>query len=353
MSISATPLRLSTLDADFETRFAARLHWSSETDHAIEQRVADILADVQARGDAAVLEYTARFDGLNASELRALELSQAELKAAFDGLPIAQKAALESAAQRVRRYHEAQKKANGESWSYRDEDGTLLGQKVTPLDRVGIYVPGGKAAYPSSVLMNAIPAHVAGVAEIIMVVPTPRGEKNPLVLAAAYVAGVSRAFTIGGAQAVAALAYGTATVPKVDKITGPGNAYVASAKKHVFGQVGIERRLCQKRQRCALPPERFCFFCGPGPLRIGLGQQHRRRRRFRFGHRFRAGGRGQRDRLLRRLPPDHFHLVLGDCRDFDSRLDLGEAAHHRRVILGVEPGAQAALISRREFLNDT
>jgi histidinol dehydrogenase len=240
MSISATPLRLSTLDADFETRFAARLHWSSETDHAIEQRVADILADVQARGDAAVLEYTARFDGLNAGELRALELSQAELKAAFDGLPIAQKAALESAAQRVRRYHEAQKKANGESWSYRDEDGTLLGQKVTPLDRVGIYVPGGKAAYPSSVLMNAIPAHVAGVPEIIMVVPTPRGEKNPLVLAAAYVAGVSRAFTIGGAQAVAALAYGTATVPKVDKITGPGNAYVASAKKRVFGLVGID-----------------------------------------------------------------------------------------------------------------
>ena len=240
MSISATPLRLSTLDADFETRFAARLHWSSETDHAIEQRVADILADVQARGDAAVLEYTARFDGLNASELRALELSQAELRAAFDSLPIAQKAALESAAQRVRRYHEAQKKANGESWSYRDEDGTLLGQKVTPLDRVGIYVPGGKAAYPSSVLMNAIPAHVAGVPEIIMVVPTPRGEKNPLVLAAAYVAGVSRAFTIGGAQAVAALAYGTATVPKVDKITGPGNAYVASAKKRVFGLVGID-----------------------------------------------------------------------------------------------------------------
>jgi len=240
MSISATPLRLSTLDADFETRFAARLHWSSETDHAIEQRVADILADVQARGDVAVLEYTARFDGLSASELRALELSQAELKAAFDGLPPAQKVALESAAQRVRRYHEAQKKANGESWSYRDEDGTLLGQKVTPLDRVGIYVPGGKAAYPSSVLMNAIPAHVAGVPEIIMVVPTPRGEKNPLVLAAAYVAGVSRAFTIGGAQAVAALAYGTASVPKVDKITGPGNAYVASAKKHVFGLVGID-----------------------------------------------------------------------------------------------------------------
>jgi histidinol dehydrogenase len=192
------------------------------------------------RGDAAVLEYTARFDALEQDTLKALELSQAELKAAFDGLPPAQRSALEAAAQRVRAYHEAQKKASGESWSYRDEDGTLLGQKVTPLDRVGIYVPGGKAAYPSSVLMNAIPAHVAGVAEIIMVVPTPRGEKNMLVLAAAYVAGVTRAFTIGGAQAVAALAYGTATVPKVDKITGPGNAYVASAKKHVFGTVGID-----------------------------------------------------------------------------------------------------------------
>jgi histidinol dehydrogenase len=169
-----------------------------------------------------------------------LELTQSELKAAFDGIPAAQRQALENAARRVRSYHEAQKKASGESWSYRDEDGTLLGQKVTPLDRVGIYVPGGKAAYPSSVLMNAIPAHVAGVGEIIMVVPTPKGEKNALVLAAAYVAGVTRAFSIGGAQAVAALAYGTATVPKVDKITGPGNAYVASAKKRVFGTVGID-----------------------------------------------------------------------------------------------------------------
>jgi histidinol dehydrogenase len=240
MSLIAQPARLSTAATDFEARFAARLHWSAETDGAIEQRVADILADVKLRGDAAVLEYTARFDALEQDTLKALELSQAELKAAFDGLPPAQRSALEAAAQRVRAYHEAQKKASGESWSYRDEDGTLLGQKVTPLDRVGIYVPGGKAAYPSSVLMNAIPAHVAGVAEIIMVVPTPRGEKNMLVLAAAFVAGVTRAFTIGGAQAVAALAYGTATVPKVDKITGPGNAYVASAKKHVFGTVGID-----------------------------------------------------------------------------------------------------------------
>lgn len=240
MEIAAKPLRLSTADANFEHDFAQRLHWSADTDAAIEQRVADILADVQQRGDAAVLEYTARFDGLQVDSVQALELSKEELKAAFDSLGEAQKTALEAAAKRVRSYHEAQKKANGESWSYRDEDGTLLGQKVTPLDRVGIYVPGGKAAYPSSVLMNAIPAQVAGVPEIIMVVPTPRGEKNPLVLAAAYVAGVHRAFTIGGAQAVAALAYGTATVPKVDKITGPGNAYVASAKKRVFGLVGID-----------------------------------------------------------------------------------------------------------------
>ncbi|APW39305.1 histidinol dehydrogenase [Rhodoferax koreense] len=240
MNFVAAPARLSTASGTFEAEFKARLHWSAEADAAIEQRVADILADVQARGDAAVLEYTQRFDGLEATNMAALELTQAELKAAFDAIPAAQREALQAAAARVRRYHEAQKKATGESWSYRDEDGTLLGQKVTPLDRVGIYVPGGKAAYPSSVLMNAIPAHVAGVGEIIMVVPTPRGEKNALVLAAAYVAGVTRAFTIGGAQAVAALAYGTATVPKVDKITGPGNAYVASAKKRVFGTVGID-----------------------------------------------------------------------------------------------------------------
>ncbi len=240
MQFVAAPGRLSTASASFEADFAARLHWSAEQDAAIEERVAAILADVQARGDAAVLDCTQRFDGLQATSMAALELSAEELKAAYDGLPDEQRHALTAAAARVRSYHEAQKKACGESWSYRDEDGTLLGQKVTPLDRVGIYVPGGKAAYPSSVLMNAIPAHVAGVPEIIMVVPTPRGEKNPLVLAAAHVAGVTRAFTIGGAQAVAALAYGTATVPRVDKITGPGNAYVASAKKRVFGQVGID-----------------------------------------------------------------------------------------------------------------
>ena len=240
MTLIAAPARLSTVSAAFEAEFAARLHWSADQDAAIEQRVADILADVRKQGDAAVLDYTARFDNLQVPTLQALELTQAELKAAFDAIPSAQREALQAAAARVRSYHEAQKKACGESWSYRDEDGSLLGQKVTPLDRVGIYVPGGKAAYPSSVLMNAIPAHVAGVPEIIMVVPTPRGEKNLLVLAAAYVAGVTRAFTIGGAQAVAALAYGTQTVPKVDKITGPGNAYVASAKKHVFGTVGID-----------------------------------------------------------------------------------------------------------------
>ena len=240
MKLIAAPARFSSATSTFDADLAACLHWSGDTDAAIEQRVASILADVKTRGDTAVLEYTARFDALSVASMAALELTQAELKSAFESIPAAQRSALQAAATRVRSYHEAQKRANGQSWQYRDEDGTLLGQKVTPLDRVGIYVPGGKAAYPSSVLMNAIPAHVAGVGEIIMVVPTPRGEKNALVLAAAYVAGVTRAFTVGGAQAVAALAYGTQTVPKVDKITGPGNAYVASAKKHVFGTVGID-----------------------------------------------------------------------------------------------------------------
>ncbi|MEY4750763.1 MAG: hypothetical protein RIQ60_2977 [Pseudomonadota bacterium] len=239
MAIVNIPV-LSTAQADFQARFARLRSWSADTDAAIEQRVADILADVQQRGDAALLEYTARFDGVQADSVAGLEISQAELAAAFEAITPAQRSALQSAAARVRSYHERQLEACGRSWSYRDADGSLLGQKVTPLDRVGIYVPGGKAAYPSSVLMNAIPAHVAGVGEIIMVVPTPRGERNALVLAAAHVAGVSRAFTIGGAQAVAALAYGTATVPGVDKITGPGNAYVASAKRRVFGQVGID-----------------------------------------------------------------------------------------------------------------
>ena len=240
MSVTASPLRLSTAADGFEAAFSARLQWSAETDAQVEQSVADILADVRQRGDAAVLEYTRRFDALPASSLGELELTAAEMRRAFEGLPPAQRDALQAAAARVRSYHEAQRHATGESWSYRDADGTLLGQKVTPLDRVGIYVPGGKAAYPSSVLMNAIPAQVAGVPEIIMVVPTPRGEQNALVLAAAHVAGVHRVFRIGGAQAIGALAWGTATVPRVDKITGPGNAYVASAKRRVFGVVGID-----------------------------------------------------------------------------------------------------------------
>ena len=229
-----------TTDNDFEQRFSQRLSWSGETDQAIESRVSDIIADVRARGDQAVLDLTAKFDGLAAASLAELEISQADMATAFESLPAVQRDALVAAAARIKSYHEAQKAASGESWQYTDEHGTLLGQKVTPLDRVGIYVPGGKAAYPSSLLMNAIPAHVAGVQDIVMVVPTPKGERNALVLAAAHVAGVTRAFTIGGAQAVAALAYGTATIAKVDKITGPGNAYVASAKRRVFGQVGID-----------------------------------------------------------------------------------------------------------------
>ncbi|MBZ8139633.1 histidinol dehydrogenase [Rubrivivax gelatinosus] len=232
--------RLTTADAGFEAGFQRVLHWSAETDAEIEGRVAGILDDVRQRGDAAVLEYTARFDRLQADSVAALEIGADELRAALAAITPAQRSALEAAAERVRDYHQRQLQACGQSWSYRDADGTLLGQKVTPLDRVGIYVPGGKAAYPSSVLMNAIPAQVAGVGEIVMVVPTPGGERNALVLAAASVAGAHRVFTIGGAQAVAALAYGTATVPRVDKITGPGNAYVASAKRRVFGQVGID-----------------------------------------------------------------------------------------------------------------
>jgi histidinol dehydrogenase len=232
--------RLDTTQPDFDAALACVLHVAEETDNAIEQRVAEILADVQRRGDAAVLEYTARFDRLQAPSVAALEIGASELAAARDAITPAQRAALEAAAARVRAYHERQLEACGRSWQYRDEHGSLLGQKVTPLDRVGIYVPGGKAAYPSSVLMNAIPAQVAGVGEIVMVVPTPGGERNALVLAAAQLAGAQRVFTIGGAQAVGALAYGTATIPKVDKITGPGNAYVAGAKRRVFGAVGID-----------------------------------------------------------------------------------------------------------------
>ena len=231
--------RLSTTQADFEAQFRA-LAWSAETDASIDATVAAIIADVRSRGDAAVLEYTARFDGVKAAGAAALELSRDELAQALHAITPEQRRALEAAAERVRAYHERQLDACCRGFAYRDADGTLLGQKVTPLERVGVYVPGGKAAYPSSVLMNVVPARVAGVGEVVMVVPTPRGERNALELAAACIAGVHRVFTIGGAQAVAALAYGTAAVPQVDKITGPGNAYVASAKKQVFGQAGID-----------------------------------------------------------------------------------------------------------------
>ena len=233
-------LTLSTQDANFDAALAQRLAFDDSTDAGIQNAVTEIIAAVRARGDAAVIEYTNRFDRVNISAMGELTLTQDDLKAAFDGLDDTQKNALHAAAQRVRDYHVAQNQASGQSWSYTEADGTVLGQKVTPLDRVGIYVPGGKAAYPSSVLMNAIPAHVAGVQDIIMVVPTPDGVRNPLVLAAAFVAGVNRVFTIGGAQAVAALAYGTDSVPRVDKIVGPGNAFVAEAKRRVFGQVGID-----------------------------------------------------------------------------------------------------------------
>ncbi|WP_126446891.1 histidinol dehydrogenase [Sulfuricystis multivorans] len=229
--------RLSSRDPDFLSTLDALLAFDDSTDEAIERTVAEVLANVRTVGDAAVLDYTRRFDRLAANTMAELELPLGELAAAFDALPADQREALGQAASRIRSYHERQKI---DSWEYTEADGTRLGQQVTPLDRVGLYVPGGKAAYPSSVLMNAIPAKVAGVKELIMVVPTPGGQKNPLVLAAAYLAGVDRVFTIGGAQAVAALAYGTQTVPQVDKIVGPGNAYVASAKRRVFGTVGID-----------------------------------------------------------------------------------------------------------------
>lgn len=229
--------RLSTQQSDFDITLGKLLAFEETADEKLEATVAAILADVKQRGDSAVLEYTRKFDRLNLADAAAMELPRAELQTAFEGLPQEQKIALEKAAQRVTAYHQKQLQ---NSWSYTDEDGTLLGQQVTPLDRVGLYVPGGKAAYPSSVLMNALPAKVAGVAELIMVVPTPDGIKNQLVLAAAYLSGVDRVFTIGGAQAVAALAYGTSSIPKVDKIVGPGNAYVAAAKRRVFGVCGID-----------------------------------------------------------------------------------------------------------------
>lgn len=229
--------RFSSSDVDFKQRLDALLAFESAQDVSVDQAVAAILADVKARGDAAVVDYTNRFDRLNVKTLAELELSRGELQTALNGLPKDQREALEFAATRVRSFHEHQSQ---QSWQYEDADGSLLGQKITPLDRVGLYVPGGKASYPSSVLMNAIPAKVAGVKELIMVVPTPGGERNPLVLAAAALAGVDRVFCIGGAQAIGALAYGTETISPVDKIVGPGNAYVAAAKRRVFGVVGID-----------------------------------------------------------------------------------------------------------------
>ncbi|HHJ11778.1 MAG TPA: histidinol dehydrogenase, partial [Chromatiales bacterium] len=229
--------RLDSSQPDFRQRLDALLAWESVSDSAVLGTVMEILDAVRSRGDAAVLEYTARFDRLEADALADLELPAARLQQALEAIDPGLREALEIAAERIRRYAEHQRL---ESWSYTEDDGTVLGQQVSPLDRVGLYVPGGKAAYPSSVLMNAIPARVAGVPELIMVVPTPEGEVNELVLAAAAVAGVDRVFTIGGAQAVAALAYGTETIPQVDKIVGPGNIFVATAKRMVFGTVGID-----------------------------------------------------------------------------------------------------------------
>jgi histidinol dehydrogenase len=229
--------RLDSSAADFAATLARLTAVNTAHDEAIDASVANIIVDVRARGDAAVLEYTALFDRIKAPSVAALELGPAAFEAAFDALGAEQHNALVTAAERIRTYHRHQRV---KSWSYTEADGTRLGQQVTPLERVGIYVPGGKAAYPSSVLMNALPAQVAGVREIVMVVPTPNGAQSALVLAAAHIAGVTRAFTIGGAQAIAALAYGTATIPAVDKIVGPGNAYVAAAKRRVFGAVGID-----------------------------------------------------------------------------------------------------------------
>ncbi len=229
--------RLDTADATFTEALESLTRYEAALDDRVQETVRGIIADVRMRGDAALIEYTARFDGAVGTSMAGLTIGPEGLRAALDGLDPEVSAPLRSAAERVRRYHEHQL---AQSWQYTEPDGTVLGQRITALDRVGIYVPGGKAAYPSSVLMNAIPARIAGVSELVMVTPVPRGERNPLVLAAAALAGVDRVFTIGGAQAVAALAYGTATVPRVDKIVGPGNAYVAAAKRQVFGQVGID-----------------------------------------------------------------------------------------------------------------
>lgn len=229
--------RLDSSQIDFSQQMDALLAWEAVSDGKVNQIVNEILERVRTEGDTAVVEYTNRFDGTSVDSIEQLEMGAERLQKALDGLPAEQRKALETAAERVRSYHERQK---GESWQYTEADGTMLGQKVTPMDRVGLYVPGGKAAYPSSVLMNALPAKVAGVEEIIMVVPTPGGIINELVLAAACLAGVDRVFCVGGAQAIAALAYGTELIPKVDKIVGPGNIFVATAKRAVFGAVGID-----------------------------------------------------------------------------------------------------------------
>ncbi len=235
MSVSIQ--RLNFRDPDFRAELDKALAWDSISDQAVQESVQKILADVRSRGDAAVVEWTNKLDGLQVDSIQALEISRDELQENLKNLPQEQSAALEKAAERIRRYHEKQKQG---SWEYTDPDGSVYGQKVSPLDRVGMYVPGGKATYPSTVLMDAIPARVAGVGDIIATLPTPGGVKNPLVLAALALAEVDRVFTVGGAQAVGALAYGTATIPGVDKIVGPGNIYVATAKKEVFGQVGID-----------------------------------------------------------------------------------------------------------------
>ena len=241
MSAQIKVKRLNSQDGGFKETLLSSLSLPMADDEAIDATVAKILLAVKEKGDEAVFTFTKQFDRLNINQVSELEIPQKDLEQAYKSLAADQKSALDIAAQRVRTYHEQQKiEAGCHSWEYEEADGTRLGQKVTALDRVGIYVPGGKAAYPSSVLMNAIPAKVAGVQEVIMVVPTPDGARNPLVLAAAYLAGVDRVFTIGGAQAVGALAYGTKTVPAVDKIVGPGNAYVAAAKRRVFGIVGID-----------------------------------------------------------------------------------------------------------------
>jgi histidinol dehydrogenase len=237
MNVPITVRRLDAADADFSRQLDHLLSWESVSDDGVNRTVLDIIAEVRNRGDAALVDYTRRFDSLDVQSMAELILPRERLELALTRISPDQRKALETAAERVRSYHERQKQ---DSWSYTEADGTVLGQKVTPLDRAGLYVPGGKATYPSSVLMNAIPAKVAGVAEVVMVVPTPRGEINEMVLAAACIAGVDRVFTIGGAQAVAALAYGTESVPAVDKIVGPGNIYVATAKRHVFGKVGID-----------------------------------------------------------------------------------------------------------------